>query len=770
MNEAKTEEVRRLYRETYLPARDQVTWLPENREAVEAGLNTPEAEFISAAFQKRLWEFAGVASAGLGTSVNVSGAYGDLEVARALLQLRDLAAPSDFMDLARELDRRFLSIISLVTPRYNPRRPSARLARIFATLRPHDVTCLLSWDSVSKVRAWLDQPHYKLGLIGQQVIIREALREALGPEADLEDDLLYSQFAWFIYQRVLASADAQPGDAAAAPPTKATDRPSLTVRPATAQKRGLAWITQNVDVLRSVAHSAEVGIGREDLIQQIGEAAPQLNRSSRASVLAQALTLGLIVLDAGVYKTTTDGRIFLETDKPAEVLARTLVREIFGIALILDDLRRDQPLTRREIASRCRAYYPRWTTDFAQNSLIAWLRGLDLVEVDGSGGDAKVSLTEEGEYWTSGLPDNLTSDRFRLSNEAPDEPADEPTEAAEAAAAAPFRAIAFDAIYERFTADERLRSFVFSRDQIALVHAALHAVDGKRFVLLAGLSGTGKTSMARSYAAAYCGCLGLSDKHYAQIAVWPEWTDPSGLLGYVNPLANPPTFQQTETLAFLREADANPSLPYFLCLDEMNLARVEHYFAPFLSAMEGASGRLSLHAEGENIDTVPPSIPWPKNLFIIGTVNMDETTHPFSDKVLDRAFTFEFWTIDLEGWRERMAAATDPGAMDQVYPVLHDFKSALEPARRHFGYRTCAEVLGFYQSSVAAGLSDASALDAAVLAKILPKVRGDSGGPLPAALNAAIAICERRGFKQSGEKLDQMRTALDALGVVRFWS
>jgi 5-methylcytosine-specific restriction protein B len=310
---------------------------------------------------------------------------------------------------------------------------------------------------------------------------------------------------------------------------------------------------------------------------------------------------------------------------------------------------------------------------------------------------------------------------------------------------------------------------VFSDAQIGLIHGALHSTPGKRFLLLAGLSGTGKTSMARGYAHAYCEALGLPvDGHYTQVAVWPDWTDPTGLLGFVNPLATPPTFQETEALRLLLTANLNPDKPYFLCLDEMNLARVEHYFAPFLSAMEGKGGKLSIHASRDPVDAIPPTVPWPVNLFIIGTVNMDETTYPFSDKVLDRAFTFEFWDVDLAAWREQAKARAAAETLEQVYPALVAFSAALKPARRHFGYRTCDEVLGF--CSAVAGLAPSAGLDAAILAKVLPKVRGDSGGTLPKAIEDAIAVSDQFDLPMTAAKLRQMQATLKELGAVRFWS
>jgi 5-methylcytosine-specific restriction enzyme B len=394
---------------------------------------------------------------------------------------------------------------------------------------------------------------------------------------------------------------------------------------------------------------------------------------------------------------------------------------------------------------------------------------LGLVTIEGKGALARVNLTESGEYWRSGLPDNVKIPALLLTEEQPNPVEEEDTTVA-TALVEPMQAPELMQILKKFHEDVELSKLVFSDTQIGLVHAALHAARGKRFVLLAGLSGTGKTSMARGYAQAYCDVLNLqTSMHYEQVAVWPDWTDPTGLLGFVNPLASTVVFQETPVLRLLLSAAENPDKPYFLCLDEMNLARVEHYFAPFLSAMEGQKGRLVIHAGRDPVDAIPPAIEWPENLFIVGTVNMDESTYPFSDKVLDRAFTFEFWEVDLHGWRatsQRMGCPED--VLDLVFEVLTALSAALAPARRHFGYRTCDEVLGFVRASPA--VDRIAAIDTAVLAKVLPKVRGESGGALPKAIDNAIAVAETHHLSLTLAKLTQMKATLEEIGVVRFWA
>jgi MoxR-like ATPase len=309
---------------------------------------------------------------------------------------------------------------------------------------------------------------------------------------------------------------------------------------------------------------------------------------------------------------------------------------------------------------------------------------------------------------------------------------------------------------------------VLEDSQLRTLHFAWHCNPQRRFVLLAGLSGTGKTAVLRHYARLYCDALGLPvDNHLAVVPVSPDWRDPTGLLGYLNALHADPTFQAEPALRLLLRAVRNPKLPYFLVLDEMNLARAEQYFAPLLSAMEQEGGRLHLHGHDKFVNDVPPSVPWPKNLFIAGTVNMDETTHPFSDKVLDRAFTLEFWSVDLKGFFERQDQRHE-----DLESVLSDLHAALEPARRHFGYRTAGEILAF----VAAAGADAPAplrrelLDQAVFSKVLPRIRGEQTPAFETMLQAVKKLCEARGLQRSQAKVVQMEAALRSTGLAKFWS
>ena len=203
------------------------------------------------------------------------------------------------------------------------------------------------------------------------------------------------------------------------------------------------------------------------------------------------------------------------------------------------------------------------------------------------------------------------------------------------------------------------------------------AIKSKPFLLLAGISGTGKSRIVRELARACWEAdseeyKAQKPKNFTMIQVKPNWHDSSELIGYVSRVSGEPVYVAGDFLKFIAKAWENLDVPHFLCLDEMNLAPVEQYFAEYLSVIESRKNKdgeivtdaiiekcaeqwyYDLTAKLTTYDGVRTrfmndGITIPKNLIVVGTVNMDETTFSFSRKVLDRAMTIEMNEVDLEG-------------------------------------------------------------------------------------------------------------------------
>jgi len=230
-------------------------------------------------------------------------------------------------------------------------------------------------------------------------------------------------------------------------------------------------------------------------------------------------------------------------------------------------------------------------------------------------------------------------------------------------------------------------------------------------VILSGVSGTGKTWLTEAYA------RGVGAE-YLVVPVAPNWTTNEDLLGYFNPMDN--QYHDTQFSRFLRSAageyeraqtEARNAKPYHLVLDEMNLARVEYYFAKFLSVMEirarYGSAKIEL-GPGEQI-TLPP------NLRFAGTVNIDETTHGFADKVYDRAQLIEI-EISRESLWEHLGEAPYRDDLMEVWDVAY----VVAP----FAFRMLDEIAAYVGAAEELGVSWQEALDEQLLQKVLPKLKG----------------------------------------------
>lgn len=393
----------------------------------------------------------------------------------------------------------------------------------------------------------------------------------------------------------------------------------------------------------------------------------------------------------------------------------------------------------------------------------------------------------------------------------------------------------------------------------------------KDLIILAGDSGSGKTNLVKSFAKAVGGKSII-------IPVKPNWTSSEDLLGYYNPLEK--KYLATPFLEALIEAQQNPEIPYFICLDEMNLARVEYYFADFLSLLETRDDEpeISLYAESESahvlselkavvdviqstkdkysehgvvnfiellkdeqlnsqlrlafgfsdkdslikyhseirrmlsaVMTMPSSIKMPANVHIIGAINIDETTHYLSPKILDRAHIIRFESPLLSDWNEILEEVVDYGFDDVSKPLIFDIQSlgyranypkfdpkdpfcelfiSLNKEFFHklgieFGMRTIRQGLNYLNLLKDVNDDDEIAVNNFLLHKVLPKFTFDGNKQIGA--QTKLELVERVFVERLKQLLPNHETYSDIFssvhtlenvvsdakandGIVNFWS
>lgn len=410
--------------------------------------------------------------------------------------------------------------------------------------------------------------------------------------------------------------------------------------------------------------------------------------------------------------------------------------------------------------------------------------------------------------------------------------------------------------YEDFNFD--LKEAINSADDLKdTTKAYLRAMRTKPFLLLAGISGTGKSRIVKQMAFDSCpdNTMLRSDPtspgNYCLIEVKPNWHDSTELLGYESKI-NGNTYQLTPFVKFLAKAMLYPDVPFFLCLDEMNLAPVEQYFAEFLSVLESRT-KIDGHIVSEPLikaeifknyalekalfskevvtsdysntsATVEPTADYgkeaevyellreqglriPENVVVIGTVNMDETTHQFSRKVIDRAMTIEMNLPEGDPFMDFFANAseleyrTDPTSpllylasetkasdivkalatdnatktewlKTEVAKVLASINSALESTPFKVAYRVQNELmLYFYQL----WLEDKTAewetilnnsVDQILMMKVLPRIEGDEE-LLVKPLDRLIVVSA--AYPNATRKLEEMKQRLEQSRFTSFW-
>lgn len=293
------------------------------------------------------------------------------------------------------------------------------------------------------------------------------------------------------------------------------------------------------------------------------------------------------------------------------------------------------------------------------------------------------------------------------------------------------------------------KGFIFSYEDICNFYLSLKT---KPFLILAGISGTGKSKLVQLFSEAV-EATSLNGR-FRIISVKPDWNDSAELFGYKNINDN---FVPGVLTSIITEASRpeNINKPYFICLDEMNLARVEYYLSEYLSIIESRKFTDNNRIVTDRIFpknylpeiNIYSKLIIPENIYIIGTVNMDDTTFAFSRKVLDRANTIEFSEVRLEElgfvedkvntikvdnhiFRTRFLSIKDALKEKKDYVMkinskIIEINNILQAANSHFGYRVRDEIVFYMLENKLNNLLDEDmAFDYQILQKILPTISG----------------------------------------------
>jgi hypothetical protein len=722
------------------------TWLRDLAEFLRWTRTASAQERRSIEFQQKIWNDNPVSAVGQG-NVNMDEAIKESDFRAFVAGLWELALPADSEARVAKLRELFDDCMSKFQAAL-ARQPRLKTLRVFAAAFPRDFTTIAHRRRVYQLEGALTGRRSKHVAESSRVII-DRLDEVLPPAADSDTERAQRMMIpWILYEEHVQKVDDTTTEQVA---TRGDTR--LVPRPAASRRRGLLAIGGYLSTLRAILEFAREGCQREDLREHIRSIAPNLQTPSiNTTINALMAEWGALKAIDNKLALTERAEAFLETEDPSE-FADWLLTRVLGVDNALVYLRDQTKASRAGLIDLLKRVNPGWTSNFAPTAMIRWLEELALVERNTDGAYA---LTEEGRRWAGQItwsPEVLRTAAEKVSVDASEGRSTQDTLH----------------IPQLITIIEKMASRgTFSSTAIAELHGGLWGRSVRHFAVLAGLSGSGKTLMARAYGEALAGAQADPSAHLLTVPVQPGWYDPAPLLGYINPL-DTEAYHLTPFLNFLLAAAQDASRPYTVVLDEMNLSHPEQYLAPLLSAMETGDS-IALHSMGEDLDGVPASIRYPSNLVLIGTVNMDETTHALSDKVLDRAHVMEFWDVDVAGCPAWKTSRLPSEQKEKISIVLTGLMAALRPVRLHFGWRLIEDVLGFIAASHDGGVLDPSdALDRVVYAKLLPKVRGDDAPWMRQALQAALDEVKRAGLQRSAQKLDEMLKDLTRLGSVRFW-
>jgi len=496
------EEIRELYENDFLPALDpggrRIEWHGRYTKTLETVASFGK-DLTSPDIQRILWEDNGVAGKGMCT-IPLGSAIADEGFRRSV-------SSALTEDLPGDRDAREKHLIEIhqklkeQCEKHVERTPWVKIMRVVASVHPQAVTCVIDHTRLRSLAKRLLRDIMRGELAGDKLIalhgrILNRIDQALGSpfSSDPAGLAKRSMFAWHLYEVI--EREESTGDE---PDPEATqpgqEKQVLKFLPQNRRRAGMLVISGYIDTILKMLDFSSEGATVDEVLDFVQEQFPEMQRSTaKTYVMTLRSGLGLLRLGGGVLQVTSLGEKCLDSDTEedfAELLVPRLLTRIIGFDRILLFLRENPESPRADIVRALQIHYNGWTAQTMPSNLLRWSEELGLVKHDST---SLFSLTDIGEYWAQAVPDDLAP----VPVDPPSDPGDE-SDSGDSGEEEPFQPPSLADIQERIGA----LPLVFPVDLIARLHLALHSHPHKHFVLLSGLSGTGKTKLAREYANIY---------------------------------------------------------------------------------------------------------------------------------------------------------------------------------------------------------------------------------------------------------------------------